>query len=123
MWIVYDTRTGVVVDGPNTSSAWPDEVPEGAALANVKPADKPYAEVMTFHDEEDAEEIAGIFELATTNELLVVDGVVVAGELHPPIPPAPPTEGEVLEGRVEALEQRVEVLEQQVETLLEVQVP
>jgi hypothetical protein len=94
MWLVYDTRDGTVIDGPQTSSSWAEGAPDGAALVNIPTADRRHVQVLRLHDEADAEEVAAIMELATTHELRVEDGVVVAGDPLPPpevVPPPEPT--------------------------------
>jgi len=92
MWLTYDTRDGTVIDGPQTSTSWVEGAPDDAALVNIPTSDRRHVQVLRLHDDEDAEEIAAIMELAVTNELRVVDGIVVAGDPLPPPEEPPPVE-------------------------------
>lgn len=89
MHLVYDTRTGDVVDGPYFGGGWgPDGIPDDVALVNVPEDDLPHAAVLRLPDDQDGDVLA----LATTHRLRVEDGQVVAGDPLPPPPPPGPVE-------------------------------
>jgi len=88
MLIVYDTKTGEVLDNSGTNSVWPEGPPDDLAFVNTdaRGIDRSELALLRLHDDNDAELIA---QAMSHQHLVSSKGELVIGAPYPTSDPEP----------------------------------